>query len=128
MSANLTQYQGQPAMIGDGAGFLRGTASGNGSTSTTGAPRIDLAPPTANSASGPNLPPPSPGPRSAFYLCLHGLETGLYDFLLQDDFVDIVPLPNASSRIRWANSWMSIPVTTTTGDAIILVATIPSQK
>ena len=128
MSANLTQYYGQPAMIGDGAGFLRGTASGNGSTSTTGAPRIDLAPPTANSASGPNLPPPSPGPRSAFYLCLHDLETGLYDFLLQDDFVDIVPLPNASSRIRWANSWMSIPVTTTTGDAIILVATIPSQK
>ena len=87
---------GNNSMVGEGGGFVRGTISGNGSTAASGSPRIDLAPPLTP-ASG-NLPPPAPGARSAFYLCLHDSQTGLYDFLFQDDFVDFVPMPTASSR------------------------------
>ena len=115
---------GNNSMVGEGGGFVRGTISGNGSTAASGSPRIDLAPPLTP-ASG-NLPPPAPGARSAFYLCLHDSQTGLYDFLFQDDFVDFVPMPTASSRIRWTPGFVLIP-TTTSGSGVVLVATNLNQ-
>ena len=117
---------GNLSAVGEGVGLVRGTISGNGSTSAAGEPRIDLAPPYSP-ASG-NLPPSGPGARSAFYLCLHDSQTGLYDVLLQDDFVDIVPLPNVSSRIRWTPAYALAPVTTTTGDGLVIVSTTPNSK
>lgn len=106
---------------------FRGTFSGNGSTTASGAPRIDLQFPTSKP---PQLQAPAAAQqRFQGYMVLHDAITqGVYDVLLADDFADVLPLITISQRQLWSPGSLFVPVTTTAGDGVLLVANSPTQS
>jgi hypothetical protein len=112
-------------VYGPDVGVYRGTFNGNGSTSSSGQPRVDLAPPTTRPPA--NVAPPQGVPRFQGYAVYHNGEPGLYDVLLADDFTDLLPQVSISQRQAWMPATCFVPVTTTSGDGVLLVANSPTQ-
>lgn len=119
---NKFPFQG----YGPDQGLLRGTVNGNGSTTSSGSPRIDLQFPVSKPP-GSNAPPTQPQ-RFQLYQAYHDATfTGVYDILLASDFADILPTVSVEQRVAWLPATVFVPVTSTTGDGVLLIANTPNQ-
>jgi hypothetical protein len=101
---------------GDGTVTLKGGFIGNGSTAAGVGPMIPLAPIGGVTQ-----------PRWAGYMVFHDSSTGLYDVWQDDDWVDETIHLSAQSNDKWYPGYVLIPVSTTTGDGIVLVNLTPNS-
>lgn len=93
----------------------RGGFSGDASTALSGVPLIPQA----------ILGDEAPKARWGGFLVLHDTGVGEYDVLLDDDWIDLLPQPTASTNFRWQPATCFVP-STTAGDGVLLIAESPT--